>query len=104
MARWGRRYLVHSHYSKTVPTKRLTLIGKPGCHLCDDARETINAVIAELPAECSVELIEQSILDDEALHAQYWDEIPVVLINDRVHTIWRVEPQRLSAALLEETE
>ncbi|MEL0627673.1 glutaredoxin family protein [Salinibacterium amurskyense] len=87
-----------------MPTKRLTLIGKPGCHLCDDARETINAVIAELPAECSVELVEQSILDDEALHAQYWDEIPVVLIDDRVHTIWRVESQRLSAALLEETE
>ncbi|MEV8254334.1 glutaredoxin family protein [Rhodoglobus sp. NPDC076762] len=87
-----------------MPTKRLTLLGKPGCHLCDDARDTIAAVIAALPAEFSVELTEQSILDDEALHAQYWDEIPVVLINDRVHTIWRVEPERLSAALQEETE
>ncbi|MBH0009669.1 glutaredoxin family protein [Salinibacterium sp. SWN1162] len=87
-----------------MPTKRLTLIGKPGCHLCDDARETIKAVIAALPAELSAELTEQSILDDEALHARYWDEIPVVLINDRVHTIWRVEPERLRSALLEETE
>ena len=87
-----------------MPTKRLTLIGKPGCHLCDDARETIKAVIAALPTELSAELTEQSILDDEALHARYWDEIPVVLINDRVHTIWRVEPERLRSALLEETE
>ncbi|QAV71019.1 glutaredoxin family protein [Salinibacterium sp. UTAS2018] len=87
-----------------MPTKRLTLIGKPGCHLCDDARETIKAVIAALPTELSAELTEQSILDDEALHARYWDEIPVVLINNRVHTIWRVEPERLRSALLEETE
>ncbi len=87
-----------------MPTKRITLIGKPGCHLCDDARETITQVIAELPTEFSVELSEQSILDDEQLHSKYWDEIPVVLINDRVHTIWRVEPDRLSAALQEKTE
>ncbi|MBH0099956.1 glutaredoxin family protein [Salinibacterium sp. NSLL150] len=87
-----------------MPTKRLTLIGKPGCHLCDDARETINQVIAALPSTIEIELTEQSILEDEQLNAKYWDEIPVVLINDRVHTIWRVEPERLSAALLEETE
>lgn len=87
-----------------MPTKRITLIGKPGCHLCDDARETITQVIAELPTEFSVELSEQSILDDEQLHSKYWDEIPVVLINDRVHTIWRVESDRLSAALQEKTE
>jgi glutaredoxin len=87
-----------------VPTKRLALIGKPGCHLCDDARDTIIGVIAELPQEFSVELSEQSILDDEELHTQYRDEIPVVLINDRVHTIWRVDPARLSAALQEESE
>jgi len=80
------------------------LIGKPGCHLCDDARLAITKVIAELPAAGSVELTEQSILDDEALHSRYWDEIPVVLINDRVHTIWRVDPERLRAALLEEIE
>lgn len=104
MARWGRRYLVHSDYSKVVLTKRLTLIAKPGCHLCDDARETINAVIGELSTQCSVDFAEQSILDDEELHAKYWDEIPVVLINDAVHTIWRVEPARLTAALLEGTE
>lgn len=87
-----------------MPTKRITLIGKPGCHLCDDARETITQVIAELPTEFSVELSERSILDDEQLHSKYRDEIPVVLINDRVHTIWRVDPTRLSAALQEETE
>lgn len=85
-------------------TKLLTLIGKPGCHLCDEARNTITSVIAELSPGVSVELVEKSILDDEELHAKYWDEIPVVLIGDRVHAIWRVDPTRLSAALQEESE
>ena len=98
------RRLRRRHYSGIVPLQRITLIGKPGCHLCDDAREAIAQVIAELPAEISVELVEQSILDDDELRAQYSDEIPVVLINDRVHTIWRVESDRLNAALREESE
>ncbi|WP_341953742.1 glutaredoxin family protein [Salinibacterium sp. TMP30] len=87
-----------------MATKRLTLIGKPGCHLCDDARDAITHVIAELSPELTIELTEQSILEDEELRLKYSDEIPVVLINDRVHTIWRVDPARLSAALQEESE
>jgi hypothetical protein len=80
----------------------LTLVGKPGCHLCDDAREVIRSVIAELPAgEPSVTVVEQNILEDAALHERYVEEIPVVLIGGRVHTYWRVDPARLRTALLE---
>lgn len=81
---------------------RLTLLTKPGCHLCDDARDAVAAVIAETGADASVE--ELNILDDPELNARYWDEIPVVLIGDRVHTIWRVDPARLATALREATE
>jgi hypothetical protein len=42
---------------------------------------------------------ERSILDDPALLDEYAEEIPVVLIDGRVHTIWRVDPVRLRAAL-----
>ncbi|MFF1571207.1 glutaredoxin family protein [Leifsonia sp. NPDC058292] len=79
----------------------LTLIGKPGCHLCDDARATIAAVVAELPVGApAVSVAELSILDDPALHERYVEEIPVVLIDGRVHTYWRVDPARLRTALL----
>ncbi len=76
----------------------VTLLSKPGCHLCDDAREIVHAVLGEFEA---VELVERSILDDTDLHARYWDEIPVVLIDDEVHTIYRVDADRLRAALAE---
>ena len=84
----------------------LTLIGKPGCHLCDDARLVVNTVIAEFKsahtgvnASVQVQLNEKNILEDEALSAKYSEEIPVLLINDKVHNYWRIDPVRLRDAL-----
>lgn len=78
-----------------MPEPRLTLLGKPGCHLCDDAR----AIVLEVAGERGLTLEEKNILEDEALLNQYAEEIPVLLIDDRVHTIWRVDPARLRRAL-----
>ena len=82
---------------------RLTLIGKPGCHLCDDAREVVACVREELatnPDAPATTLDERSILDDEALAARYAEEIPVLLVDDEVHGYWRIDPVRLKTALL----
>lgn len=78
-----------------MPRPRLTLLGKPGCHLCDDAR----VIVAEVVAERGLELEELSILDDESLLAEYAEEIPVLLIDGEVHQIWRIDPARLRRAL-----
>lgn len=81
----------------------LTLIGKPGCHLCDDAREVVEAVRAEIaaqPGAPATTLDEVSILDDAALRAKHAEEIPVLLIDGEMHTYWRVDAARLKAALL----
>ncbi|WP_434809827.1 glutaredoxin family protein [Microbacterium sp. bgisy189] len=80
----------------------LTLIGKPDCHLCDVAREIVDAVVADFPDD-AVAVREASILDDPALYEQWWEKIPVVLIDDRLHAHWRVSPDRLRAALKEHT-
>ena len=75
----------------------ITIVGKPGCHLCEDATAIVLEVVAELDPD--IRVVERSILDEPELHERYWDEIPVVLIDDRVHTIWRVDRARLRAAL-----
>lgn len=75
---------------------RLTLIGKPDCHLCDDARRIVGEVLRDFP---QVGFEERSILDEPELMDAYVEEIPVVLIDDRVHTIWRVDTDRLRTAL-----
>ena len=76
----------------------LTLIGKPGCHLCDDAEAVIDDVLKDLELHISVE--KKNILDDEALFARYSEEIPVLLINGKVHNYWRIDPERLRSALV----
>jgi glutaredoxin len=87
-----------------VPTIQLTLISKPDCHLCEAAREVVDGVVAELGSETSIHLEELSILENPDLYEKHVEEIPVVLINGRVHNIWRVDPARLKKAILEAAE
>ncbi|HZU59021.1 MAG TPA: glutaredoxin family protein [Actinocrinis sp.] len=74
---------------------RITLIGKPGCHLCDDAR----AVVARVAEELGVGWTELDITRDKSLAEQYWEQIPVTLVDGRRHDYWRVDEARLRAAL-----
>ncbi|MDQ1585208.1 MAG: hypothetical protein QOJ49_1565 [Actinomycetota bacterium] len=74
---------------------RITLLGKPGCHLCDEAR----AVIATVAAEVGVGWEEINILDDPELLARYREQIPVTLVDGSQHDFWRVSPDRLRSAL-----
>lgn len=80
----------------------LTLIGKPDCHLCEVADGVIEHVLIELPdaAADQIDVQRLSILDDPALHEQWWEKIPVILIDGQEHSHWRVAPERLREALL----
>jgi len=77
----------------------ITLYSKPGCHLCEDARKVVDEVVGRLQA--SVDIEEIDILGDSALQNRYGEEIPVVLIDGRMHTYWRVDAVRLENALKE---
>jgi Glutaredoxin-like domain (DUF836) len=84
-----------------VPATTVTLIGKPRCHLCDDARAVVERVLGALDRDgVAVRLVERSILDEPELAAAYADDIPVVLVDERVHGRWRVDAERLHADLL----
>ncbi|MGV9315490.1 glutaredoxin family protein [Streptomyces sp. NPDC003691] len=80
---------------KAASDRVVTLIGKPGCHLCDDAR----AVVQEVCAAVGARWEEKDISRDEALHREYWEQIPVVLVDGEQHTFWRVDAGRLRGAL-----
>ena len=57
--------------------RRLTLYGKPGCHLCDDAR----AAVAEVGGEMDLEIEEVDISTDPRLHREYGERIPVLDVD-----------------------
>ena len=78
-----------------MSTARVTLISKPGCHLCDEARTVIAAVTAELGES----FVEVDVRSDPALLDRYVEMIPVTLVDGVQHDYWRVRAQRLRSAL-----
>jgi glutaredoxin len=76
-------------------TARVTLYGKPGCHLCDDAREVVARVCAELGTSYE----EVDITTDPDLQHRYGEQIPVTLVDGAQHDFWRVDEHRLRQAL-----
>ncbi|WP_153456507.1 glutaredoxin family protein [Streptomyces smaragdinus] len=80
---------------KKPEDRTVTLIGRSGCHLCDEARTVVGQVCGELGASWE----EKDIDHDAELHRQYWEQIPVVLVDGAQHTFWRVDPERLRRAL-----
>ncbi|MEU5002567.1 glutaredoxin family protein [Streptomyces sp. NPDC021622] len=80
---------------KRPQDRTVTLIGKPGCHLCDDAQLVIEKVCGEL----GVAWEKKDITQDEELNRAYWEQIPVVLVDGEQHTFWRVNEDRLRRAL-----
>jgi glutaredoxin len=79
---------VTSHHS-------ITLLSRPGCHLCDEAR----AVIARVSADLDVSWEERDITRSDSDLRDYWDQIPVTLIDGVQHDFWHVSEERLRAAL-----
>jgi len=78
-----------------VSGPRVTLYSRPGCHLCDVAREVIERVCADLGEE----YVEVLVDDDPQLRERFTDEVPVTFVDGRQHDFWRVDEARLRAAL-----
>ena len=74
---------------------RVVLLGRAGCHLCDEAR----AVVERVTGELGVGWQEQSVDDDPELLRRYAEQIPVTFVDGRRHDFWRVDEARLRAAL-----
>jgi glutaredoxin len=56
-----------------MSTRRLVLYTRPGCHLCDDARDVLTGV-GEPFDEIDIET-------DAKLHAEFLERIPVVTLD-----------------------
>ena len=81
--------------ARTSGAHAIILLSRPGCHLCDSARE----VIARVAADLGVPWEERDITSSAADMQEYWDKIPVTLIDGVQHDFWRVSEERLRAAL-----
>jgi glutaredoxin len=75
----------------------VTLYSKPGCCLCDDAREELLRIKKDQPFELQV----IDIQEDPALFAKYGEMIPVILLNGDFLFEYTVQEARLRELLKE---
>ena len=76
-------------------TSRITLYGRPGCHLCDEAR----AVIERVCADAATSYDEVDITTSPELMNAYGEQVPVTFVDGHQHDFWRVDETRLRRAL-----
>jgi len=74
---------------------RLTLLTKPGCHLCDDARTALRG----LAVEFGVVMEERDITADPVDYRRWADWIPVTLLDGEEYAVFAVDEERLRRAL-----
>ncbi|MDY3048950.1 MAG: glutaredoxin family protein [Rothia sp. (in: high G+C Gram-positive bacteria)] len=75
-----------------MPTPEIELLTKPGCHLCQTARQTLEEVLAGY----GLSYRETNIEDDPELLARHQQEIPVLLVDGQVKDFWQINPRRLA--------
>ncbi|MDP9134995.1 MAG: glutaredoxin family protein [Actinomycetota bacterium] len=73
----------------------MTLYSRPGCHLCDEAREALHRVRARTPFS----LDEIDITQDDDLHRRYLERIPVVKLENEELFDFFVDEAALEAKL-----
>ena len=73
----------------------ITLLSRPGCHLCDEAR----SIIARVAADLDIGWAERDITEFADDFQEYSEMIPVTLIDGVQHDFWRVDERRLRRAL-----
>lgn len=76
-------------------TQGVVLVGKPGCHLCDVAREVVELVCADY----DLDFTEINIWEDPRSADRYADRIPVLLVDGAEVAHFRVDPNRLREVL-----
>jgi glutaredoxin len=78
-----------------MSTPTLTLYSRPGCHLCDEARQALERVRARAPFT----LDEVNIESDDSLHKRYLERIPVVALGEEELFDFFVDEAALEARL-----
>jgi glutaredoxin-like protein DUF836 len=73
----------------SLPSPTIVLYTKPGCHLCDESRQLLDALLAERAAAgmTAPPIEERNILSNEAWERDYAFEIPVVELGGRTLTL-----------------
>jgi glutaredoxin len=75
--------------------RKVTVISRTGCHLCEIAIDKINLAKDQLKFELEIKLIN----DLPELEQEYGEQVPVIMIDNKIHDYWRVDIERFTKAI-----
>ena len=75
--------------------RNVTVISRTGCHLCEIAIDKIKLVKDQLQFELEIKLIN----DLPELEQEYGEQVPVIMIDNKIHDYWRVDIDRFTKAI-----
>jgi glutaredoxin len=83
-----------------VVDRRVELLTRQGCTICDGVATRLAQLAAELGFELTVTDVDAAAAaGNPALRAEFGDRVPVVLLDGREHSYWEVDEPRLRADL-----
>lgn len=74
---------------------RVTIYSRPGCHLCEEMKATVESIARSIP----LALEEIDISSDPTLTARYQLEIPVLFVGGRKAAKYRISETSLRRVL-----
>jgi glutaredoxin len=75
--------------------KEVTVYSRSGCHLCEIAIDRINSVINDYDFTINIVLID----NDSELEKEFGEQVPVILIDNKIHDYWRIDLERFIASI-----
>lgn len=75
--------------------RKVTVISRTGCHLCEIAIDKINSLKDQLKFDLEIKLIN----DLPELEQTYGEQVPVIMIDDKIHDYWRIDTERFTKAI-----
>ncbi len=91
----GHWYRTEDGRLATAGPRDITLYTRPGCHLCDEAKQTI----APLAEKYAAPIREVNIDEDSVLRTRYNEEVPVLFLGSKKIAKFKVDEEQLRRRL-----
>jgi glutaredoxin len=75
--------------------KNVTVYSRSGCHLCEIAIDRIKSIEPDYEFNLEVLLID----NDNELEKEFGEQVPVIMIDNKIHDYWKVDLERFTNAI-----
>ena len=75
--------------------RKVTVISRTGCHLCEITTDKINLIKDQLKFDLEIKLINAL----PELEQEYGEQVPVIMIDNKIHDYWRIDIERFTKAI-----